>query len=175
MFVVHVLDSSMYAMKIKIYLEYWRQDLRFEEKNMIWSRRRNEDGVLVWNSILPCSSLCVKQWMIKILRVWFQEKNSRYGSKRCHYGLMSWAMVDQDLEHAIKWRVLYVPQDIMVEHVKIQGWPRQRAEIGFKLVITWSIKNVPHGIMWSCGMVSLVNYALWTNPLSMCLCVVYVG
>ena len=34
MLVVHVLDSSMDAMKIKIYHEYWHQDLRFEEKNM---------------------------------------------------------------------------------------------------------------------------------------------
>ena len=35
---------------------------------------------------------------------------------RCHDCLISWAMVDKDLEHAIKWRVLYIPQDIMIEH-----------------------------------------------------------
>jgi hypothetical protein len=52
----------------------------------------------------------------------------------------------------------------MIEHEEIQGWPRLRVKIGFKLVNTWSIKNVPHEIMWSCGMVSFVNYDLWTNP-----------
>jgi lipoate-protein ligase A len=30
-------------------------------------------------------------------------------------------MVDQDLEHAMKWRILYVPQDIIIENEKIQG------------------------------------------------------
>jgi hypothetical protein len=34
MLVVHVLDSSMDAMKIEIYLEYWQQDHPFKEKNM---------------------------------------------------------------------------------------------------------------------------------------------
>ena len=31
----YVLDSSMDAMKIKIYRVYWHQDHQFEEKNMI--------------------------------------------------------------------------------------------------------------------------------------------
>jgi hypothetical protein len=33
--VVHVFDSSMHSMKIKIYLEFWHQDHQCEEKNMI--------------------------------------------------------------------------------------------------------------------------------------------
>ena len=165
----------MDAMKIKIYLRYWHQDHRFEEMNMIWSRRRNEDGVLVWNSNKPSSSLCVKPWRNKILSVDFKRRIQVMALSRRHDRLMSWVMADQDLEHAIKWRVLYVPQDIEIEHEKIQGWPIQRVKNGFKLVNTWSIKNVPHGIMWSCGMVSFVNYASWTNPSHMCLCVVYVG
>ena len=45
-------------------------------------------------------------------------------------------MIDQDLEHATKRRVLYVPQDIKLEHEKINGWPILRVELGFKLVNT---------------------------------------
>ena len=129
----HVLDSSMDAMKIKIYLEFWHQDHWFEKMNMIWSRRRNEDGVLVWNSNKPSSSLCVKPWRNKILSVDFKRRIQVMALSRRHDRLMSWAMADQDLEHAIKWRVLYVPQDIVIEHVKIQDWPRWRAKIGFNI------------------------------------------
>ena len=93
----------------------------------------------------------------------------------CHDSLMSWAMFDHDLEHAIKWRVLYVSQDIVIEHEEIQGWSRQIAMSGIKLVNTQNIKVAPQWIIWSCGMVSFVNYALWTNPSYMCICVVYVG
>ena len=50
-----------------------------DEYDMI--NEKNDDGVLVWNSNKPCSSLCFKPWRIKILSVWFQEKNSTYGSK----------------------------------------------------------------------------------------------
>ena len=64
-----------------------------------------------------------------------------------HDGLMSWAMDDQDLGNAIKWRILYVPQDIVIEHEKIQGWPRRSAMSEFKLVNTQSIMNVPRGII----------------------------
>ena len=46
---------------------------------------------------------------------------------RCHVWLMSLVMVEQDLDHAIKWIILYVPQDIVIEHAKIQGWPSRRA------------------------------------------------
>jgi hypothetical protein len=35
MVVVHVLDSSVDAMNINIYLEYWHQHHRFQEKNII--------------------------------------------------------------------------------------------------------------------------------------------
>jgi hypothetical protein len=30
-------------------------------------------------------------------------------------------MADYDLEHAIKLRVLYIPQDVMIDHEEIQG------------------------------------------------------
>jgi hypothetical protein len=40
---------------------------------------------------------------------------------QCHNRLMSRALVDQDLEHVIKSRVLCIPQDIIIEHAKIQG------------------------------------------------------
>jgi hypothetical protein len=86
-----------------------------------------------------------------------------------HVGLLSWAIVYQDLDHAIKWIPLYVPQDIVIEHEKILGWPRRRVKIGFKVINAQSINNVPRGVKWSRGIVSFVNYALWTNPWSMCL------
>ena len=145
MLVVYVLDSSMDAMKIKIYLEYWHQDHRVEEKNMTWS--------ISWE--------CDLNRIIRDMAL-----------RRCHDSLISWAMIDLDLEHVIKLRVLYVPQDIEMEHEKIHGWPIKRVKSDFKLVNTWSIKNVPHGY---CGMVSLVNCASWTNPLYMCLCIFYMG
>jgi hypothetical protein len=50
-----------------------------------------------------------------------------------HDGLMSWAMVDQNIDCANKWIILYVPQEILIEHEKIQDWSRQRAKIGFKI------------------------------------------
>ena len=31
-----------------------------------------------------------------------------------------------------KWRILYTPQDSMIEHEKIQGWPIQRVKNRFK-------------------------------------------
>jgi hypothetical protein len=52
----------------------WRK-----ESDMI--KKKNVDGVHMWNSIYPYSSLCVNQCMINFLRVWFKEKNSKYSSK----------------------------------------------------------------------------------------------
>ena len=43
----------------------------------------------------------------------FKRRIQDMALSRCHNSLMSWAMVDQDFEHAIKWRVIYVPQDIL--------------------------------------------------------------
>jgi hypothetical protein len=44
----HVLDSRLDAINIKIYFEYWHQDHRFEEMNMIlrvWLQEKNSsDG-----------------------------------------------------------------------------------------------------------------------------------
>ena len=62
----HVLDSSMDAMKIMIYLEFWHQDHRFIDI----IKRRNEDGVLAWNSNKP--------WMMKILRSMRRYKVDQY-------------------------------------------------------------------------------------------------
>ena len=119
-------------------------------KRRIWydQERRNEDGVLLWNSNKPWSSLCDKPWRIKILRVDFKRRIQDKALGRRHDRLICWAMVGRDLEHAIEWIVLYVSQDILIEHEKIQDWPIQTVEIRFKLVNTWSIKNVPHGILW---------------------------
>ena len=61
------------------------------------------------------------KWIIQVMAL-----------SRCHDSLMSWAMVDEDLEHATKWRILYTPQDSMIEHEKIQGWPIQRVKNRFK-------------------------------------------
>jgi hypothetical protein len=38
---------------------------------------------------------------------------------QCHNTLMSWTMVNQDLEHVMKWRVIYLPQDIVIDHAKM--------------------------------------------------------
>jgi hypothetical protein len=62
----------MDAMKIKVYLVYWHQDHRFEDTYVIWSRRRNEDGVLMWNSILA---------MLYLMRVWEGTRLSRASSR----------------------------------------------------------------------------------------------
>jgi hypothetical protein len=102
-----------------------------------------------------CSCLYVKPRSFKILSGWIQEKNSWYGSMWGHDGLMSWAMVDQDIEHTSKWRILYVPQDIMMEHEKIQGWSRWSTMLGFYI---GQHRKHKEGITWdesSCGMVSL--------------------
>jgi hypothetical protein len=107
-------------------------------------------------------------------RYWVHDFNGRtkdIALSRWHNNLVSWAMFGHDLEHEIKWKVIYMPQDILIKHDEIQGWPRLRAKIGFKLVNIWYIHNVPHGIIWSRGMVRFFNYALWSNPWYMCICV----
>jgi hypothetical protein len=86
-----------------------------------------------------------------------------------HDALMSWAMVDQYIEHAIKWLTLYVPQDILIEHVEIQGWPGQRSNIRFEISQHIKHKNMPHGMNRSYSMVRFIYYALLTNPWYMCL------
>ena len=49
---------------------------------------------------------------------------------------------------------------------KIQGWSRLSQE-WIKLINSQSVENVPRGIKWSHGMVSVVHCALCTNPWSM--------
>jgi hypothetical protein len=61
-----------------------------------------------------------------------------------HDGLVIWAMIDQDLEHAIKWRFVYTSQEILREYENIQGWQTQSSTSGVKLVNTQSTTNVPH-------------------------------
>jgi hypothetical protein len=143
-----MLESIMDVMKIKIYLEYCPQDHQFEEKNMIWSSS--------WNF----------NFKIRI-------QDMALGR---HDSITSWIMVDQGLEHAIKWRVLCVPQTITIDDEDIEHLPTLGVEIEFKLVNTWNIKIVLHEIMWSCGTVSFsIIYALWTSLLYVCLCTAYVG
>jgi hypothetical protein len=79
-----------------------------------------------------------------------------------HDGLMSWAMVDHDLEHAIKWRLFMYLKRYLIEHEKIRGWPRQRDNSGFKLVNSQSIKIVPCCIKWSCAHEK--NEIKWCSP-----------
>ena len=127
----HVLNSSMDVMKIK-YIPWVlasRSSIWREEYDMIKKKKWS------WSSCVelsndPCSSLCDKPWRIKILRVDIKRRIQDMALSRHHDRLMSWAMIDQDLEHVIKWRVLYVSQDILIEHEKIQGWPRWREKIG---------------------------------------------
>jgi hypothetical protein len=70
MFEDHVLDSRLDYINIKIYFEYWHQDNRFEEMNMIWSI---ELELFFGTQSKPALGL-------KILRVWLQVKNSSDGS-----------------------------------------------------------------------------------------------
>ena len=155
-------------MKIQIYRVYWHQDHRFEEKNLIWSRswvldfqeKNSRYGYkstswlshelrYVWQGFGACnqikSSLCTSRWSWVLD---FKRRIQDMALNRRHGYLMSWDMVDKDLEHAIKWKILYVPQDIKLEHEKIHGWPIQRVKSGLKLVNTWNMKNVPHGFFW---------------------------
>jgi hypothetical protein len=75
---------------------------------------------------------------------------------RGHDKLMSWTIVEQDIEHAIKWRFSYVPQEILIEHANIQGWPRKRSEIGLyigqhmkhKECATWDQSILWYGYIW---------------------------
>ena len=101
-----------------------------------------------WQGFGACnqmkSSTCTSSWS------WVLDLKRRIQDmalNRRHGCLMSWDMVDKGLEHAIKWGVRYVPQDIKLEHVKILCCPRLRVEFGFELVNTWSMKNVPHGLV----------------------------
>ena len=47
-----------------------------------------------------------------IFKRWIQDM----ALNRCHGCLMSWDMVDKDLEHATKWRDIYIPQEIKLEN-----------------------------------------------------------
>ena len=49
---------------------------------------------------------------------------------------------------------------------KIQGWSRLSQE-WIKLINSQSVEDVPRGIKWSHGMVSIVHCTLCTNPWSM--------
>ena len=61
---------------------------------------------------------------------------------------------------------VYLQDIIQMKRVgKIQGWSRLSQE-WIKLINSQSVEDVPRGIKWSHGMVSIVNYALCTNPWS---------
>ena len=61
---------------------------------------------------------------------------------------------------------VYLQDIIQMKRVgKIQGWSRLSQE-WTKLINSQSVEDVPRGIKWSHGMVSIVHYALCTNPWS---------
>jgi len=62
---------------------------------------------------------------------------------------------------------VYLQDIIQTKRVgKIQGWSRLSQE-WIKLINSQSVEDVPRGIKWSHGMVSIVHCALCTNPWSM--------
>ena len=62
---------------------------------------------------------------------------------------------------------VYLQDIIQMKRVgKIQGWSRLSQE-WIKLINSQSVEDVPRGIKWSHGMVSIVHCALCTNPWSM--------
>ena len=62
---------------------------------------------------------------------------------------------------------VYLHDIIQMKRVgKIQGWSRLSQE-WIKLINSQSVEDVPRGIKWSHGMVSIVHCALCTNPWSM--------
>ena len=61
---------------------------------------------------------------------------------------------------------VYLQDIIQMKRVgKIQCWSRLSQE-WIKLINSQSVEEVPRGIKWSHGMVSIVHYALCTNPWS---------
>ena len=61
---------------------------------------------------------------------------------------------------------VYLQDIIQMKRVgKIQGWSRLSQE-WIKLINSQSIEDVPRGIKWSHGMVSIVHCTLCTNPWS---------
>ena len=62
---------------------------------------------------------------------------------------------------------VYLQDIIQMKRVgKIQGWSRLSQE-WIKLINSQSVEEVPRGIKWSHGMVSIVRCAFCTNPWSM--------
>ena len=68
--------------------------------------------------------------------VGFKTRIQHMALSRGHDGLMCWALVDQGLEHASKWRIHCESQDIVIEH----GEDQVMAKVVFKV---WSEE-------WSC-------------------------
>ena len=61
---------------------------------------------------------------------------------------------------------VYLQDIIQMKRVgKIQGWSRLSQE-WIKLINSQSVEDVPRGIKWSHGMVSIVHCTLCTNPWS---------
>jgi hypothetical protein len=48
-----------------------------------------------------------------------------------HDSITSWIMVDQGLEHAIKWRVLYIPQTITIDDEDIEHLPTLEIDLSW--------------------------------------------
>ena len=61
----------------------------------------------------------------------------------------------------------YLQGIIQIKRVgKVQGWLRP-SQGWIKLINSQRVEDVPRGIKWSHGMVSIVNYAFCTNPWSL--------
>ena len=88
------------------------------------------------------------------LECWiFKRRIQDMALNRRHDCLMSWDMFDKDLEHATKWRVLYVPQD------DLECW-------SFKRGIQDMALNWRHGCLMSWDMVDkdLEHAMRWRVP-----------
>jgi hypothetical protein len=69
----------------------------------------------------------------------------------------------------VRWAMCYFKtSSSWGEEIMIQGWSSQSAKMGFKLINSQRIHDVPSGILWSHGMVRKLQCALWTYPLYKC-------
>jgi hypothetical protein len=139
------LDSSMNSMKINIYLVIVIKisDL----KRWIWY---NQDEKMKMDFFCGTQISFALAYVLSHgwSRSWeFIFKRRIQDMNICQSHNVSW--VDSWLTKTYNQMAnYYVRQDIVIEQEKIHGWPIKRVKIGFKLLNTWSIKNVPHRILW---------------------------
>jgi len=145
------------CLKIICWLQGWK------EKIMCWPRRYS------WNypriGRVRVEHIASMSWRRRLCEHSCLPSRHHLSSCEC------WAYCKHVLKKKIVWTFMFTfkTSSILMKSVgKIQGWSRQSAKSGIKLINTQSIEDVPCGIMWSHGMVSIVHYALCTNPWSMC-------